>query len=229
MKNVLVIGASSGIGKATAEIMNSEGINVWGTYNNTAIHKVQNFTNVQHLNVLESFELELPDQLDGLVYCPGSINLKPFKRLSEDMILNDWRLHVNGGVKVIQQALPNMLKAKNASVVMYSTVAVKAGFNFHASVAMSKGAIEGLTRSLAAEYAPKIRFNTIAPSLTHTPLAEKLLNTEAKVEANAERHPLKRIGQAEDIAELTSFLISEKSAWMTGQVIHLDGGIGNIR
>lgn len=229
MKNILVIGASSGIGKATSENLINCGHRVWGTYNNTPIDNADKFEKIQHINVLDDFEIDIPEKLDGLVYCPGSINLKPFKRLSEELIYSDWNLHVNGAVKTLQKVLPNLLNSTSASVVMYSTVAVQTGFTFHASVAMSKGAIEGLVRSLAAEFAPTIRFNAIAPSLTKTPLSSSLLNSEAKLDSNSERHPMKRVGEASDIGNLTSFLLSEKSSWMTGQVLHLDGGIGNLK
>ena len=123
-----------------------------------------------------------------------------------------------------------MLKNSEApSIVLFSTVAVQLGLGFHSQVAASKGAIEGLCRSLAAEFAPKIRVNCIAPSLTDTALAASLLNSAEKKEANAQRHPLKKIGTPEDIANLACFLLSDKSSWMTGQIIHLDGGIGTIR
>jgi NAD(P)-dependent dehydrogenase (short-subunit alcohol dehydrogenase family) len=112
---------------------------------------------------------------------------------------------------------------------MFSTVAVQTGFNFHSQVSVSKGAIEGLTRALAAELAPTIRVNCIAPSLTNTALASKLLNTEDKIEANAQRHPLKRIGQVSDLANAAKFLLSEDSSWVTGQVVHIDGGMSTIK
>jgi len=134
-----------------------------------------------------------------------------------------------GAIKSLQAVLKNLQQSEQASIVFYSTVAVQTGMPFHASVASSKGAIEGLTKSLAAEYAPKFRVNAIAPSLTDTPLADKFLNNESKLEKASERHPLKSIGSAEDIAETTCFLLSDKSKWMTGQIIHLDGGIGNLK
>jgi NAD(P)-dependent dehydrogenase (short-subunit alcohol dehydrogenase family) len=138
-------------------------------------------------------------------------------------------LQVVGAVKAIQGILPNLKQAENASVVLFSTVAVQSGFNFHTQVSASKGAIEGLTRALAAELAPGIRVNCIAPSLTDTPLAGKLLNSDEKKEANAQRHPLKRIGTPSDIASMAAFLLSGASSWMTGQVLHVDGGMSSIR
>ena len=131
-------------------------------------------------------------------------------------------------IRVLQAVLPNLVASQQSSVVLYSTVAVKIGMPFHTSVAAAKGAIEGFARSLAAEYAPKLRVNVIAPSLTDTPLADKFLNNDIKKEKAAERHPLKRAGKASDIASMTSFLLSDQSSWMTGQIIGIDGGMSAL-
>ena len=125
--------------------------------------------------------------------------------------------------------LPNLKRSSNPSLILFSTVAVQAGFNFHSLVSSSKGAIEGLTKALAAEFAPKIRVNCIAPSITDTPLAASLLNSEEKKLINAQRHPLKKIGTPEDVASLATFLLSENSSWITGQILHVDGGISTLR
>lgn len=229
MKNVLIIGASSGIGKALALQLVKHEIRVFGTYNQSESASTENI-DFHHLNVLDE-ELDLsfvPDELHGLVYCPGSINLKPFHRIKPEEFAEDLQLQTIGAIKVIQQVLPK-LKSGKGSIVLFSTVAVQQGFNFHAQVAVSKGAIEGLTRALAAEFAPTIRVNCIAPSLTDTPLAEKLLNSDQKRETNAERHPLKRIGTSEDIANAVAFLLSEDSSWMTGQIMKVDGGMSAIK
>lgn len=229
MKNYLIIGASSGIGKALAQQLAAEGHQVHGTYFNNESASAENIQ-YHHLDVTSDFELDfLPDHLDGIAYCPGSINLLPFKRIKAEAFLADFNLQVLGAVKVIQKALNVLKKSSSPSIVLFSTVAVQSGFNFHSQVAISKGAIEGLTKSLAAEFAPTIRVNAIAPSLTDTPLAAKLLNTDQKREANAQRHPLKRIGTAADIAETAAFLLSEKSSWITGQIIHVDGGMSSIK
>lgn len=230
MKNYLIIGGSSGIGKSLAEILAASGHNVYATYNK---HPQDSTTNVQYsfLDVMDDkITIDfLPEALDGIVYCPGSINLKPFLRIKPASFEEDFKLQVLGAVKVLQAVLPKLKKNGSGSVVLFSTVAVQLGFNFHSQVATSKGAIEGLTKSLAAELAPTIRVNAIAPSLTDTPLAAKLLSNDEKKNANAERHPLKKIGSPDDIAEMAAFLLSDKSTWMTGQIIHVDGGMSSIK
>lgn len=229
MKNYLIIGASSGIGKSITQQLAKEHT-VFGTYKNTEAERTPNI-NFHYLDVLED-DLDfnfLPEVLDGLVYCPGSINLKPFKRFSAKDFEDDFKLQVSGAVKCIQACLPQLKKSKQGSIVLFSSVAVQNGFNFHSQVSASKGAIEGMGKALAAEFAPKIRVNVIAPSLTNTPLASSMLNSEKKIEANAERHPLKSIGESEDIANLAHFLLSDKSSWITGQVHHIDGGISTIK
>jgi NAD(P)-dependent dehydrogenase (short-subunit alcohol dehydrogenase family) len=229
-KNFLVIGASSGIGQQTALQLAKEGHQVYATFNKKEIESAENI-HYFPLNILDEnpdFSF-VPQQLDGLLYCPGSISLRPFGRIKPEDFTADFQLQVVGAIKSIQAVLPMLKNSENPSIVLFSTVAVQLGLGFHSQVAASKGAIEGLCRALAAEFAPKIRVNCIAPSLTDTPLAANLLNSAEKKEANAQRHPLKKIGKAEDIANLACFLLSDKSAWMTGQILHLDGGIGSIR
>ncbi len=231
MKNYLIIGGSSGIGKAIAQQLASEGNQVYATFHtNEPDHSPQNTTYCSFEVGKETLdESTLPEVIDGFVYCPGSINLMPFGRIKPEDFKMDFNLQVIGAIETLQQVLPRLKKATQASVVFFSTVAVQTGFNFHTQVAVSKGAIEGLTRSIAAEFAPKIRCNAIAPSLTDTRLAEKLVSTPEKKEANAQRHPLKKIGEPEDIANLACFLLSEKSNWLTGQIIALDGGMSSLR
>jgi len=229
MKNIFIVGASSGIGKALTQILHEEGHKVYGTYLKN--HVQDNGAIYRKLNVLEE-GIEpgfLPEKLDGLVYCPGSINLKPFHRIKPDAFVSDFELQVIGAIKIIQSVMPNLKAAENPSIVLFSTVAVQQGFNFHSQVATSKGALEGLTRALAAEFAPNIRVNAIAPSLTNTPLAGKLLSTDEKVEQNNERHPMKRIGEPLDIAQMASFLLSDKSSWVTGQILKVDGGMSSLK
>lgn len=231
MANYLIIGGSSGIGSSLVAQLVGEGHQVFATYNTHPV--VSSFPNLSYypLNVLdETLDLSfLPEKLDGIAFCPGAIQLKPFARIQAADFIADYQLQVVGAIKVIQGALPALKNAEQASIVLFSTVAVQLGLNFHSLVSASKGAIEGLTKSLAAEFAPKIRVNAIAPSLTNTPLAAGLLNSDQKMEANAERHPLKRVGKPEDVSAMAAFLLSPKTSWITGQILSVDGGMGALK
>ena len=228
-KNILIIGGSSGIGRALVDILSPQhNIHVASRTNESLANAA--VTHLTHDVLNDQLNVDnLPEQLDGFVYCPGSINLRPFRGLKPATFQDDFNLNVVGAVKSLQAVLPLLQKSEQASIVFYSTVAVSTGMPFHASVAAAKGALEGLTRSLAAEYAPKLRVNCIAPSITDTPLAEKFLNNDAKVEKAEERHPLKKVGTAKNIAQMTAFLLGEESQWMTGQILHVDGGIGDLK
>lgn len=226
MKNILLIGGSHGIGASIVSKMKEN--------NNIYVASRTNH-NLEHPNIIhipfdatkdDLDESHLPEKIDGIVYCPGSINLKPFKMMSLDTFEADMQLNFFSMVKVVKQIIPKM--NESGSMVFFSTVAVGMGMPFHTSVAAAKGAIEGFAKSMAAEYAPKLRVNVIAPSLVDTPLAGRLLNNDKKREAMGERHPLKRVGSPEDIAEIASFLLSNKSSWMTGQIIGVDGGLSTL-
>ena len=227
MKNILIIGGSNGIGKALANMLAEDHTVIASFFKSDTKHpRIHYF----YHNAQESLNLDaLPETIDGLAYCVGNISLKPFHRFTEEDYLQDYKTQVIGAVKVIQDILPRLKLSASSSIVLFSTVAVQTGFNFHSLISASKGAIEGLTKALAAELAPKIRVNCIAPSITQTQLANSLLNTEEKITANGQRHPLGRIGQAEDVASLAAFLLSDSSSWITGQIIHVDGGISTLK
>ncbi len=231
MKNIVIIGCGQGIGFAAAKIL-SENHYVIGI-SRTENPEIENLNIEFHpIDILSGNldEIIFPEVIDGLVYAPGSINLKPFNRLSIEDFKNDFEINVLGAVKTIQKLLPNLKKSETASVVLLSSVAAKLGMPFHASISASKSAVEGLTKSMAAEFSPqKIRVNAIAPSLTDTNLASPLLSTPEKREASGRRHPLQRVGRADEIAKMVAFLLSNNSAWITGQIIGIDGGMSNIK
>lgn len=228
MKNILLIGGSYGIGAAIAtQLKDTHKVYIASRTQENIPHGVTHLD----FDVLSDdvTSLELPDQIDGLVYCPGSINLKPFKRIKPQTFQEDLEVNFLSLVKVVQGLLPKLSASHQASLVFFSTVAVKVGMPFHTSVSASKGAIEGFAKALAAEYAPKMRVNVIAPSLTDTPLARRLLSSEDKKQRMGEMHPLKRIGTSIDIANTACFLLSEQSNWMTGQVLGVDGGKSTLQ
>ena len=227
-KNIGLIGGSHGIGLESARILASENNVIIASRTSDNLHGI-NVTHLEFDVTKDKIEnLDLPETIDGLVYFPGSINLKPFRMLKPEAFEEELNLNFISLVKVVQGLIPKLKNSEQASLVFFSTVAVKVGMPFHTSVAAAKGAIEGFSKALAAEYAPGFRVNVIAPSLTNTRMAEKLLSNDDKKKKMDERHPLKRIGQAEDIANLVSFLLSDKSSWMTGQVLGLDGGLSTL-
>jgi NAD(P)-dependent dehydrogenase (short-subunit alcohol dehydrogenase family) len=231
-KNILVIGGSSGIGLNLVNNLLDEGANVYNASRHTSPQWKLGVKHVE-LNILNgatALHSFLPSQLHGLVYAVGSINLKSFNRISEADFIQDYRLNVVGAALAIQEALPALKSGGESSVVLISSVAATTGMGFHASIAAAKGGLEGFARSLAAELAgQKIRVNVVAPSLTDTPLAAQLLSTPEKREVSAKRHPLGKFGQPQDISSIISFLLSDESSWITGQVIGVDGGMGNLR
>lgn len=230
MRHYLIIGASGGIGKELARQLVELGNEVTATFHKNEPTGLNPNIRFHHLNVLEeNLAMDfLPGELAGVVYCPGSVNLRPFEKIKPADFESDYKLQVTGAIKILQTVLPRLKKCSNASIVLFSSVAVQTGLPFHTQVAASKGALEGLTRALAAEYAPNIRVNCIAPSLTETPLTAFLFNSQQKKDANALRHPLKRTGTTEDIANMAAFLLSEKASWITGQTFHVDGGMSSL-
>lgn len=227
-KNILIIGGSKGIGLETVNLL-EEKHNLYVTSRSKENLEDKNITHFT-FDVLKDdiSDLDLPEQIDGLVFCPGSINLKPFKMFKPSDFEEDINLNFMSLVKVTHKLLNKLKASDQASIVYFSTVAVQMGMPFHTSVAAAKGAIEGFARSLAAEYAPSFRVNVIAPSLTDTPLATRLLGNDKKKEKMDERHPLKRVGTPHDIAAMTAFLLSDDSSWMTGQVLGVDGGMSSL-
>lgn len=220
MKHFLLVGASSAIAQTTKSTLLAKGYQVTQLSRNQS---VSDYEITDYLSALPTIDT----RFDGIVYFPGSINLKPFRSLKLEDFQSDFNIHVLGAVNVLKTYQSNL--NEGASVVLISSVAATTGMPFHASVASVKAAIEGFARSLAAEWAPKIRVNVVAPSLTLTPMAEKLTNSPEKIEAGAQRHPLKRLGNPSDLANAISFLLGDDSAWMTGQVLAVDGGMGNLK
>ena len=227
MSRLIVVGGSRGIGKAIVTTLLSsydEVVNISRTAPEVSHPNLKHYS----CDILAD---ELPDidKADGLVYCPGSINLKPINRLSIDDFKNDFEINVIGAVKAIQKYLPALKNGNKPSIVLFSTVAAKLGMPFHASVAASKSAIEGLTKSLGAELAPTIRVNAIAPTVTDTDLASKLLRNERMIDNMNERHPLKKYLQPQEVADMASFLLSSKAASLSGQIFEMDCGIVSFK
>jgi 3-oxoacyl-[acyl-carrier protein] reductase len=228
MKNILITGGSYGIGNAIAKVLSPNNNVYVASRTNEGLQNL----NVKHIpfDVLtdDLDTSQIPEIIDGFIYCPGSINLRPFKGLKLETFESDMQINFFSMAKILQQIIPQLTAANQSSVILFSTIAVKMGMPFHTSVAAAKGAVEGFAKALAAEYAPKIRVNVIAPSLTDTPLADKFLNTDEKKEKSSQRHPLKRFGTPEDIASISEYLIGDKSSWMSGQIIHVDGGMSSL-
>jgi NAD(P)-dependent dehydrogenase (short-subunit alcohol dehydrogenase family) len=219
-KRVVIVGGNSGVGQAVRQQLE-------------ATHDVICMSRRQPPAVDVTDEEPafppLDGPIEGLVYCPGTINLKPIRSLSVDDYRQDFEVNLVGAVKALKHCLPNLRDAEDASVVLFSTVAVQTGMTFHTSVASAKGAVEGFVRAAAAELAPAIRVNAIALSLTETPLAQGLLRSDKQREALRTRHPLKRLGRPEDAAALVRLLLSDEGSWITGQILHLDGGLSALR
>ena len=225
MKKILIIGGSKGISKEVVKQLSEKGDFCY-VISRTAPDFTFNGTHFA-LNALTD-TLPVLEDLDGLVYGIGTINLKPFNRLNAEDFQNDWQVNVMGAVKIIQHYLPQLKNAEQASIVMFSSVAAQRGMPFHASIGAAKGAVEGLVKSLAAELVPKIRVNAIAPSIVDTPLAAGILRNDTIKENMVAKHPLKRILQPQDVAKTTVFLLGEESNGITGQIFIQDNGLISI-
>ncbi|MBO0330112.1 SDR family NAD(P)-dependent oxidoreductase [[Muricauda] lutisoli] len=225
-KNILLIGGSYGIGLEMAKKLSKDHQVYVASRSNNELSGMD-VTHISFDALTEDIsEKAIPEKLDGFVYCPGSINLKPFKTMGVDTIQNDMEINFIALAKTVKSIINRM--NEGSSMVFFSTVAVGTGMPFHTSVSAAKGAIEGFARALAAEYAPKVRVNVIAPSLVDTPLSERLLSNDKKKEMMAERHPMKRVGNSADIANMATFLLDSDNSWITGQVIGVDGGMSSL-
>ncbi len=223
----LFAGASSAIAIEAAILLKAKGHRVIGLSTKNTNPVYDEFYTVEKYKI--GFLPEIKETVDGLVYFPGTINLKPFHRITEQEFLQDYDINSLGAVAFTQTYLSNLKNSTSPAIVFISTVAVATGMPFHSSIAMAKGAIEGLTKSLAAELSPAIRVNCVAPSLTDTPLSERFINTPEKLEASQKRNPLKKVGSAEEVAHAVVFLLGNESLWLTGQVIAVDGGMSTLR
>jgi 3-oxoacyl-[acyl-carrier protein] reductase len=230
VKNILIVGGSSGIGLEIVNHLKLEHkVYVWSRTKGNLPESVNIYWNKYDVLDEASNNPEIPEVIHGLVYCPGSINLKPLRGLKADDVMADFRINALGGFRVFQAVAAKLKASGSGSAVFFSTVAVGQGMPYHTSVSMAKGAVEGMVKALAAEMAPSIRVNAIAPSLTDTPMAFRLLSTEERRSAIEQRNPMKRIGKPDDIASAAVFLLSDHASWITGQVIAVDGGMGALK
>jgi NAD(P)-dependent dehydrogenase (short-subunit alcohol dehydrogenase family) len=231
---IVIFGANGGIGESLALILKEKGHDIFLT--------ARDIGSISHLNAPSaSVDIRNPEQIEaaiaqadqgdgikGLAYCIGSITLKPLKATKDEDFLKSYEVNVMGALRALRAAEKSLKKA-GGSVVLFSSIAVQQGFSNHSVISTAKGAIEGLVKCMAAEWAPHIRVNGIAPSLTDTAIAKPLLSSEAMAKAIADMHPIPRIGTAEDSAQAAAYLLSPESQWVTGQIFHVDGGRSSLR
>ena len=220
MKKILLIGSSSDICKQLYNDFNASYEFLLLTSNNDEC-------DYKNFDILNTQTYPNLSSIDGIVYFPGTINLKPFERLKNDDFINDYNINVKGLINILQFYKPSL--NKGSSIVCFSTVAAKLGMPFHASIAMCKASVSSLCRTLAAEWSPNIRVNCISPSLVDTKMGSKFFRNEKQIELMNKRHPLKRTGRKTDISNFIEFLLSEKSSWITGQDISIDGGMSTAK
>lgn len=233
----IVVGASGGVGRTLVHRLAARGAALHLVARDAArvdalareVNATSAVADVRDPAALRAAVEGAGPRVAGLAYCVGTINLRPIARLTDDDALRDFELNALGAARCVQAALPALKAADAASVVLFSSVAVAQGFASHASIAMAKGAVEGLTRALAAELAPRVRVNAVAPSLTRTPLAQSFTANEAMAQGIAQLHALQRLGEPDDVAALADFLLSRDAGWITGQVIAVDGGRSTLR
>ena len=228
MKNILIIGGSSEIGK---EIANSlDDCKVYIASRTDSSNEEQNQTCFKYDPVKDELDRDLiPESLDGFVYCPGTVNLRPFNGTKVETFIEDFEINVLGAIRTIKFVLQNLKNSPSASIVFFSSVVIKTGMPFHSSIGVSKGAIEGLTLSLAAELSPEIRVNCIAPSLTESKMSKKIISNDTIKKAIENMHPIPKIGSPTDFSKLSAFLLGQNNKWVTGQIIHVDGGRSTLR
>ena len=235
-KKILIFGGTGAIGFSIAKKMNEEDYSpvIISRNKEDLINKAEIIgCEYETCDVLDSDQIEkvskkYNDEVVGLAYCVGSINLKPLKMSKDDDFIDSFKINTLGAINVIKSNLASLTK-NNGSILLFSTVAVQQGFANHSIVSSAKGAIEGLTHSLAAEFAPKVRVNCIAPSLTDSKMSQKMLSNETIRKAIENMHPIPKIGAGQDFADFSSFLLSKKNNWITGQIFHIDGGRSTLR